>query len=78
MNSWDKSHRDIFKALSHKMKFVPKKGSHDWHFELKPGTINLYFDELAFMIEYLQAIGEMRMNIHATSPRRYGNDRKKD
>ena len=67
-NSWDKVHKERFEVLSNKMKFVPENDGHEWHFELN--NINrIYFDELAFMIEYLQAIGEMRMKINATSPR---------
>lgn len=66
-NSWDKTHKENFEVLSRKMKFIPAQNGHDWYFELD--IKNLYFDELAFMIEYLQAIGEMRFKINATSPR---------
>ena len=67
MNSWDGNSKKNFEILSNKMKFVPASNGHEWHFELD--IQNLYFDELAFMIEYLEAIGELRFKANATTPR---------
>lgn len=31
-------------TLSHRIAFVKQSGDHRWHFELKDGTVNLYFE----------------------------------
>lgn len=67
MKTWDESHKERFEILSNKMKFHPRTDTHEWYFELD--ITNLYFDELAFMVEYLQAIGELRMKMNITTPR---------
>ena len=69
MNHWDKKHKRNFDdILRHKIGFIPADDGHEWYFDLKD-TKRLYFDELAFMIEYLEAIGEMRFKVNATKPR---------
>lgn len=70
MNSWDKKHEKNFDVLFGKMKFIPSNRNEEWHIELAPGTRNLYFDEIAFMIEYLEAIGELRFKANTGSPRK--------
>ena len=62
IKKWDEQKRHNFEVLSNKMKFIPRTKDHEWYFEMD--LKNLYFDELAFMIEYLQAIGEMRFRVN--------------
>lgn len=74
MNSWDKKQIKNFEVISERIKFVREPKSNTmfrYHFDID-GRYNLYFDELALMIQYLQAIGEMRFLVNQTEPDKSG------
>ena len=67
MINWDQHHIDNFDVLSNKIKFIPRTKDKEWYFELN--IKNMYFDDLAFMIEFLQGIGEMRFKVNTSISR---------
>ena len=74
VTSWDKKQIDNFETINYRIRFVQERKDNllnRWHFDLD-GCYNLYFDELAIMIQYLQAIGEMRFVVNQTEPDRSG------
>lgn len=67
MTHWDKSKKENFQIISRRITFVPEDHGHKWHFSID-NRYNLYFDELALMIDYLQAINELRFTSNTTRP----------
>lgn len=59
--TWDNEKKENFKVISHRVKWVPGVGGHQAHFCIAD-SYNLYLDELFIMINFLQAIGDLRFN----------------
>lgn len=64
---WDAEKKENFKIISNRVKWVPKNGVQQAHFSLGD-SYNLYLDELFIMVDYLQAIGEMRLASNSQEP----------